>query len=89
MHLLFGVGIMNGQIIVFEKDLCSKGHNTRLGIMPSMGDSTMRASIYCECDPNLWELFEKSPIQDCIIMLDGTALESIAILCDEMEKRLK
>ena len=75
----------NGQIIVFEKDLCNNGHNTRLGIMPSAGDKIMRASVYCECDINLWQLFEMSPIEDIIIMLDGTALEAITLLMEAMK----
>jgi len=75
-----------GQIIVFEKDKCSKGHNKRLGIMPKMGDKKLRASIYCECDPTLWQLFEMSPIKDCIIMIDGNALEAITVIMDAIKQ---
>ena len=75
----------DGQIIVFEKDKCSKGHHKRLGIMPLRGDKNLRASIYCECDLTLWQLFEMSPIKDCIIMIDGTAMDAITVIMDAIK----
>jgi hypothetical protein len=52
-----GLDLDQGWTMIFEKHLCSKGHNMRVSMMPRV-DVKARMSVYCNCDFGLMQLHE-------------------------------